>query len=279
MKKRLITLAAMIARKIPKAYRPSITRPACLGKKAPAMRMYTGILPAHDIRGIISIVMMRLFLFSMVLVAITAGTLQPKPMTIGMKDFPWRPILCISLSMMKAPRAIYPVSSRREMNRYRRRIFGRKTSTLPTPPMIPFTTRSLNQPSCINDAVTELKTETIHSIHLIGYSPSTKVPLNTRYSMTKNNGKAAHLLVTTASIFSVIVVLRLFPWYGFHVSARAPCTKAYRASIMADSTLELNISLILFCCWKRAEMISSRFGRASITPSTSLSFSRYLMER
>jgi hypothetical protein len=38
--------------------------------------------------GMISIVMSLLFLFSIVLIAIMAGTLQPNPMTIGMKDLP-----------------------------------------------------------------------------------------------------------------------------------------------------------------------------------------------
>ena len=44
--------------------------------------------PAHDIRGMISIVISRLFGLSMVLVAIIAGTLHPNPITIGMNDFP-----------------------------------------------------------------------------------------------------------------------------------------------------------------------------------------------
>ena len=52
------------------------------------MSIYTGILPAQDINGIISIVISLLFRLSMVLVAIIAGTLQPKPIIIGMNDFP-----------------------------------------------------------------------------------------------------------------------------------------------------------------------------------------------
>ena len=51
-------------------------------------------------------VIRRLLRFSMVRVAMMAGTLQPKPMIIGMNDLPCRPILCISLSMMKAALAI-----------------------------------------------------------------------------------------------------------------------------------------------------------------------------
>ena len=192
MKKRLITLAAIIANNIPNEYNPSSTRPALRGKKAPAIRIYTGIRPAHDISGIISIVISLLLGLSIVLVAITAGTLQPNPMIIGMNDFPCRPILCMRRSMMKAARAIYPESSRRDMNRYRRRILGKKTSTLPTPPIIPLTIRSFSQPPVIVDATKAPNFSTIHSMHIIGYSPMTNVPLNTRYSNVMNIGKASH---------------------------------------------------------------------------------------
>ena len=60
----------------------------------------------HDMKGRMSMVMSRDRRLSMVRVAMTAGTLQPNPMTSGMNDLPCRPILCISLSMMKAARAI-----------------------------------------------------------------------------------------------------------------------------------------------------------------------------
>ena len=79
--------------------------------------MYTGRRPAHDIMGMMSMVTKRLLWFSMVRVAMMAGTLQPKPMIMGMNDLPCRPILCMSLSMMNAARAMYPESSKREMNR------------------------------------------------------------------------------------------------------------------------------------------------------------------
>ena len=38
--------------------------------------------------------------------AMTAGTVQPKPMSIGTTDLPDRPMRRSSLSMMKAARAI-----------------------------------------------------------------------------------------------------------------------------------------------------------------------------
>ena len=49
---------------------------------------------------------MRLLRLSIVRVAMTAGTLQPNPITKGMNDLPCNPILCMILSMMKAARAI-----------------------------------------------------------------------------------------------------------------------------------------------------------------------------
>lgn len=67
--------------------------------------------------GRIIMVMMRERRLSMVRVAITAGTLHPKPMMSGMNDLPCRPILCMSLSMMNAARAIYPESSISEMKK------------------------------------------------------------------------------------------------------------------------------------------------------------------
>ena len=88
-----------------------------MGKNAPASRMYTGRRAEQLMKGRTSIVTRRLLRLSIIRVLITAGTLQPKPMMSGMKDLPCRPILCISLSMMKAARAIYPLSSIREMKR------------------------------------------------------------------------------------------------------------------------------------------------------------------
>ena len=57
-------------------------------------------------KGRIIIVISRERRLSMVRVAITAGTLQPKPITNGMNDLPCKPMRCISLSMMKAARDI-----------------------------------------------------------------------------------------------------------------------------------------------------------------------------
>jgi len=80
-------------------------------------------------------------------VACTAGTLQPVPMMRGMKLFPWRPMRCIRRSMMKAARAMYPVSSRNAMQPMRSMITGTNTMTAPTPGMMPSTRRLESSPA------------------------------------------------------------------------------------------------------------------------------------
>ena len=49
---------------------------------------YDHSLAEQDINGLIKIVSIRSFSFSRVRVAMIAGALQPKPINIGMKDFP-----------------------------------------------------------------------------------------------------------------------------------------------------------------------------------------------
>ena len=63
-----------------------------------------GIFAPQGIMVVVMIVMRRSFSFSMVLVAMTAGTPQPEAMSIGMKDLPDRPNLRKMRSMMNATR-------------------------------------------------------------------------------------------------------------------------------------------------------------------------------
>ena len=78
-----------------------IINEAFCGKKVPANRIYTGKRALHEINGFINMVIMRSFLFSKIRVDIMAGTLQPNPITKGIKDLPCNPILCIKLSRIK----------------------------------------------------------------------------------------------------------------------------------------------------------------------------------
>ncbi len=57
-------------------------------------------------KGTSMIVMRRSFSFSMVRAPMTAGTVQPKPISMGMKALPERPKWRRRRSMIKAARAI-----------------------------------------------------------------------------------------------------------------------------------------------------------------------------
>ena len=78
----------------------------CWANMVPIIIMYIGKRAEQLMSGRMSIVIRRERRLSIVRVAITAGTLHPKPMMSGMNDLPCSPILCISLSMIKAARAI-----------------------------------------------------------------------------------------------------------------------------------------------------------------------------
>ena len=73
----------------------------------------------------------------MFLVDITAGTLHPKPRRSDMNDLPLNLNLTINLSMTNAALGRYPDSSMKPKARNIMNMFGTKTRTPPTPPMIP----------------------------------------------------------------------------------------------------------------------------------------------
>ena len=85
---------------------------------APAIRAMIGSLAPQGIKVVVMIVILRSRSFSMVREAITPGTPQPVPISMGMKDFPESPNLRKMRSMMKAILAMYPQPSRkaRKMN-------------------------------------------------------------------------------------------------------------------------------------------------------------------
>ena len=72
---------------------------------------------------------------------------------------------------------------------------------------MPSTRRSFSQPSTITEATRSPNLPTSQSIQFIGYCPRVKVAVKMRYNMAMKMGNANHLLVTTASILSVIVSL------------------------------------------------------------------------
>ena len=111
----------------------------------------------------------------------------------------------------------------KEIKAYNIKIFGKKTITPPTPPMIPSTKRSFSGPSLIVLRMKSPMTPTNHSIHPIGYSPTRKVTSNMIHMKRIKMGKPNILCVTNVSINCVLVTSRiLFRW---KVSRRAPSMK------------------------------------------------------
>ena len=98
--------ATIAAKTMPNPYMEKITSPAYPPNSVPASRAYTGSRALHDIKGATMIVTSLSRSDSSVRVAMIAGTLQPKPMIIGMNAFPWRPIACMIRSIRKAARAM-----------------------------------------------------------------------------------------------------------------------------------------------------------------------------
>ena len=132
---------------IPTKYKPIITSAACSGKKAAEKNAYIGTLAEQLINGVNNMVIFLSRSEESVRLAITPGTLQPKPISIGTILLPDNPSLRSSLSMINATLAIYPLSSSIDKKKNNVTITGRKLSTLPTP---------LNMPSIINACNTEL---------------------------------------------------------------------------------------------------------------------------
>ena len=73
---------------------------------APAMRPMMGSFAPQGMKVVVMIVILRSRSFSMVRDAMTPGTPQPVPMSIGMKDFPESPNLRKIRSIMNAIRAM-----------------------------------------------------------------------------------------------------------------------------------------------------------------------------
>ena len=100
-----------------------------------------------------------------------------------------------------------------EIKKYRIMMLGRNTSTLPTPAMMPSTTRSLSQPSAISEPTFSPSQATAQSIQSIGYWPMVKVAQKMNQRSRIKMGKAAHWLVTMASMRSVRVRRGRSCWY------------------------------------------------------------------
>ena len=83
-----------------------MARPLFRGKNAAANTAYIGIFAEQLIYGVSIMVIFLSLSDETVRVAMMAGTEQPKPMSMGTKLRPERPIFRRSLSITKATRAI-----------------------------------------------------------------------------------------------------------------------------------------------------------------------------
>jgi len=92
------------------------------GMKAAMISVYTGSLAEQVISGATRMVAKRSRLFSIVRVAMMAGTAQAYADSRGMKLLPCKPTRAIVRSAMIAARARYPESSSTPINRNRSRI-------------------------------------------------------------------------------------------------------------------------------------------------------------
>ena len=84
---------------IPITYMEKATTMAHCGKNISENRTYMGSLAEQDIKGVMIIVLLLSCSVSSALVAIIAGTVQPKPSTIGRKALPESPTFPIMPSI------------------------------------------------------------------------------------------------------------------------------------------------------------------------------------
>ena len=130
--------------------------------------------------GTISMVSTRSLGLRISRAAMIAGTLQPKPMSIGTNERPWRPTRCMIVSMIYASRAMYPLSSIREMKKKSMMMFGRNASTAPTPLSTPSMKRLESHPSAMWVRHRSHSQSIPVSIHSCGYPPSMNVHQKTK---------------------------------------------------------------------------------------------------
>ena len=106
-------------------------------EKVATKNAYIGSFAEQLINGVRRIVIFLSRSEGRVRLAITPGTVHPNPISIGTMLRPESPIFLRSLSIIKATRAIYPVSSSKDRKKNNTIMIGRKLSTLPTPLKIP----------------------------------------------------------------------------------------------------------------------------------------------
>ncbi len=107
------------------------------------------------------------------------------------------------MSVRKAARDMYPVSSKIEMQRKRITIRGTKENTPPTPPIIPSISRERKNPSGSSIRAKSAKEPNNVSRSAAGYSPRAKVSLKIPQIIRKKRGSPRKWFIVRRSINSV----------------------------------------------------------------------------
>ena len=168
----------------------------------------------------------------MVLVAMIPGIAHANDPRRGMNDFPCSPTLLITLPMMNAARAMYPVSSRRPRKKKRKSIWGRKVTTAATPAIPPWMIRSRRSPGGMATSTRAPSASNPCLIRSIGSWAQENIAWNTRAIRARNITTPHTRCVRTASILS----LRLIPCAEFRVTdcKQTDLIQAYRDSTKTE---------------------------------------------
>ena len=187
--------------------------------------------------GVSRIVIRRSLSLGRVREAMTAGTVQPKPISRGTILRPESPILLRILSITNATRAIYPLSSSIERKKNIVTMIGRKLRTLPTPSKMPSMIRLcstlLTCPAVSAASTTLVNAPIPASSSSCSHRPITlKVRKQTSPIITMNIGIAVYFPVRTLSILWLLA-LPLFTFGLITHSSHAFMIKSKRMSAIA----------------------------------------------
>ena len=147
------------------------------------------------------------FSSSIVLVAIIAGTLHPKPITNGITAFPGKPNLFIILSVINGILAMYPLSSKKDMAKNKNANIGKNTNTAPTPEITPSANNDAINLLDIDDFIISDKNPKKYSIIAENGFETSNVNLNNIHKNGTISKVPTFSSVKTSSSISVVVNL------------------------------------------------------------------------
>ena len=212
-----------------------------------------------------------------VLVDIIAGTEQPKPISIGTKLLPERPIFLSSLSITNAILAIYPLSSRIDKKKNNTTITGRNDRTLPTPANIPSITSECTTGLIPNAVSPASHTPVNQSIAMLSRSESPapitpNVSQKTSAIIPAKAGSAVYFPVRKRSIFTLLACALLSTGFTT-VLEQTFSIKLKRISASAASrSLPHSFSISEMICSRSSFSFSSSASWVIISLSPSISF-------